>query len=278
MSSTINVGGRLIDLSVPRIMGVLNITPDSFYAGSRLENETEILRRASEMLKSGADILDIGGYSSRPGADDITEEEELERVTGALRNLRREFPSAILSLDTFRSSIADICISEYGVDIINDISGGSLDSAMFGTIAKHNVPYIIMHMKGNPQNMQKNPFYEDIMTEIIRWFSEKKRELVLKGVKDIIIDPGFGFGKTIEHNFIMLNNLERFSILDLPVLAGLSRKSMIWKILGIGPEESLNGTTVLNTIALMKGISILRVHDVAEAVEAVRLVSRLQGS
>ena len=278
MSSTINVRGQLIDLSVPRVMGVLNITPDSFYRGSRLGNETEILNRASEMLQSGADILDIGGYSSRPGADDITEEEELERVSGALRILRREFPSAILSLDTFRSSIADIGIREYGVDIINDISGGSLDNEMFAIIAEHNVPYVIMHMKGNPQNMQNDPVYEDIMAEIIKWFSEKKQELVLRGVKDIIIDPGSGFGKTIEHNFIILNNLERFSILDLPVLAGLSRKSMIWKTLGIRPEDSLNGTTVLNTIALLKGISILRVHDVAEAVEAVRLVSRLQGS
>jgi len=278
MNKTINVRGQIIDLSVPRVMGVLNITPDSFYKGSRLGNETEILNRASEMLQSGADILDVGGYSSRPGADDITEKAELERVSGALSILRREFPSAILSLDTYRSSIADIGIREYGVDIINDISGGSLDNEMFGIIAEHNVPYVIMHMKGNPQNMQNNPVYEDIMTEIIKWFSEKKQELVLRGVKDIIIDPGFGFGKTVEHNFILLNNLEHFSILDLPVLAGLSRKSMIWKTLGIRPEESLNGTTVLNTIALMKGISILRVHDVAEAVEAVRLVRWLHGS
>ena len=278
MNKTINVRGQIIDLSVPRVMGVLNITPDSFYKGSRLGNETEILNRASEMLQSGADILDVGGYSSRPGADDITEKAELERVSGALSILRREFPSAILSLDTYRSSIADIGIREYGVDIINDISGGSLDNEMFGIIAEHNVPYVIMHMKGNPQNMQNNPVYEDIMTEIIKWFSEKKQELVLRGVNDIIIDPGFGFGKTVEHNFILLNNLEHFSILDLPVLAGLSRKSMIWKTLGIRPEESLNGTTVLNTIALMKGISILRVHDVAEAVEAVRLVRWLHGS
>ncbi len=278
MNKTINIRGQIIDLTVPRVMGVLNITPDSFYKGSRLGNETEILNRASEMLQSGADILDVGGYSSRPGADDITEKVELKRVSGALSILRREFPSAILSLDTFRSSIADIGIREYGVDIINDISAGSFDNEMFGIIAEHNVPYVIMHMKGNPQNMQNNPVYEDIMAEIIKWFSEKKQELVLRGVKDIIIDPGFGFGKTIEHNFILLNNLERFSILDLPLLAGLSRKSMIWKTLGIKPEESLNGTTVLNTIALMKGISILRVHDVAEAVEAVKLISWLHGS
>lgn len=278
MRRTINVKGQLIDLSSPKIMGVLNITPDSFYRGSRLNSETEILNRASEMLKSGAAFLDVGGYSSRPGADDITEKEELERVKGALRLLRREFPSAVLSLDTFRSSVADIGIREYGVDIINDISAGTIDNKMFDIIEKHQVPYIMMHMKGTPQNMQINPVYDDIMTEIIRWFSEKKQELVLRGINDIIIDPGFGFGKTIEHNFIMLNNLERFSILDLPVLTGLSRKSMIWKTLGISPEESLNGTVVLNTVALLKGVSILRVHDVAEAVEAVKLVGRLNGS
>ena len=275
MNRTINVKGQLIDLSIPKVMGVLNITPDSFYRGSRLNSETEILNRASEMLESGADMQDIGGYSSRPGADDITENEELERVTRALRIMRKEFPSAILSLDTFRSSIADICISDYGVEIINDISAGAIDNKMFGIIEKHNVPYIMMHMKGTPKNMQTNPVYDDIMTEIIKWFYEKKQELVLRGVKDIVIDPGFGFGKTIEHNFILLNNLERFGILDLPVLAGISRKSMIWKTLGISPEESLNGTVVLNTVALMKGVSILRVHDVAEAIQAVRLVSRL---
>ena len=278
MSRTINVRGQLIDLSNPKIMGVLNITPDSFYRGSRLNSEAEIIDRASEMLQSGAAILDIGGYSSRPGADDIPEKEELKRVTGALKILRREFPSAILSLDTFRSSIADIAILEYGVDIINDVSAGTIDDKMFDIIEKHGVPYILMHMRGNPQNMQNNPVYDDIVTEIIRWFSAKKHELVLRGVRDIIIDPGFGFGKTIEHNFILLNNLERFNILDLPVLAGLSRKSMIWKTLGVSPEESLNGTVVLNTIALLKGVSILRVHDVSEAVEAVKLVGRLHAS
>jgi dihydropteroate synthase len=278
MSRTINVRGQLIDLSNPKIMGVLNITPDSFYRGSRLNSEAEIIDRASEMLQSGAAILDIGGYSSRPGADDIPEKEELKRVTGALKILRREFPSAILSLDTFRSSIADIAILEYGVDIINDVSAGTIDDKMFDIIEKHGVPYILMHMRGNPQNMQNNPVYDDIVTEIILWFSAKKQELVLRGVRDIIIDPGFGFGKTVEHNFILLNNLERFNILDLPVLAGLSRKSMIWKTLGISPEESLNGTVVLNTVALLKGVSILRVHDVAEAVEAVKLVGRLHAS
>lgn len=278
MKRTIKVKDQLLDLSVPKVMGVLNITPDSFYKGSRLKTENEILDQASEMIEYGADILDIGGYSSRPGADDITEKEEMERVGGALRLLRREFPSAILSLDTFRSSVADFGICEYGVDIINDISAGAIDNQIFDIIKKHNIPYIIMHMKGTPQNMQNNPVYDDIVAELIKWFSKKKKELVLRGVNDIIIDPGFGFGKTVDHNFILLKNLERFDILDLPLLAGLSRKSMIWKTLDISPEESLNGTVVLNTIALMKGVSILRVHDVAEAIQAVRLVNRLQSS
>ncbi|MEA1887222.1 MAG: dihydropteroate synthase [Bacteroidota bacterium] len=278
MNRTINVRNELLDFSIPRVMGVLNITPDSFYKGSRLNSGTEILNRATEMTESGADILDIGGYSSRPGADDITEKEEIKRITPALEILRKELPSAILSLDTFRASVAEIGIKDYGVDIINDISAGTIDNKMFDVIEKHNIPYVMMHMKGTPQNMQYNPVYEDILTEIIKWFSDKKQELVLRGVKDIIVDPGFGFGKTIEHNFILLNNLDRFGILDLPVLTGISRKSMIWKTLGISPEESLNGTVVLNTVALMKGVSILRVHDVNEAVQAVKLISRLRGS
>ncbi|MFO7851004.1 MAG: dihydropteroate synthase [Bacteroidota bacterium] len=278
MKRTINVRGELIDLSVPKVMGVLNITPDSFYKGSRLSSGAEILNRAIIMLESGADMLDIGGFSSRPGADDISEKEEIKRIRSALEILRKEFPSAILSLDTFRSAVAEIGINDYGVDIINDISAGSIDNKMFDIIEKHNIPYVMMHMKGTPQNMQDNPVYEDILTEIIKWFSDKKQKLVLRGVKDIIVDPGFGFGKTIEHNFILLNKLERFDILGLPVMAGISRKSMIWKTLGISPEESLNGTVVLNTVALMKGVSILRVHDVAEAVQAVKLVSRLKGS
>ncbi|HDZ41679.1 MAG TPA: dihydropteroate synthase [Bacteroidetes bacterium] len=272
----INIRGSLFDLSVPRVMGVLNITPDSFYDGSRVNSEKEILGRASKMLESGADMLDIGGYSSRPGAEDTTEKEEIERISRALKLLRKEFPSAILSLDTFRSSIAEIGIEHFGVDIINDISGGNLDNKMFDVIEKHKVPYILMHMKGTPQNMHVNPVYDDLMAEILKWFSEKKHALVIRGIKDIIIDPGFGFGKTVKHNFILLNKLERFSVLGLPVLAGLSRKSMIWKTLEISPSESLNGTVVLNTVALMKGVAILRVHDVAEAVQAIKLVKRLR--
>jgi len=274
----INIRGELYDLGTPRVMGVLNITPDSFYSGSRINDETGILRRSEEMLEAGADILDIGGYSSRPGADDISEQEELERDIMALKIIRKEFPSAIVSLDTFRSKVADAGINDYGVDIINDISGGELDRAMFDTIEKHNIPYILMHMKGRPQNMHLNTEYDDLFSEILKWFSEKKQELVLRGIRDIIIDPGFGFGKSIEHNFTLLNQLERFGVLELPIMAGLSRKSMIWRSLNISPEESLNGTTVLNTVALMKGASIIRVHDVAEARQVVQLVKLIKGS
>ena len=274
----INIRGELYDLGTPRVMGVLNITPDSFYSGSRINDETGILRRSEEMLEAGADILDIGGYSSRPGADDISEQEELERDVMALKIIRKEFPSAIVSLDTFRSKVADAGINDYGVDIINDISGGELDRAMFDTIEKHNIPYILMHMKGRPQNMHLNTEYDDLFSEILKWFSEKKQELVLRGIRDIIIDPGFGFGKSIEHNFTLLNQLERFGVLELPIMAGLSRKSMIWRSLNISPEESLNGTTVLNTVALMKGASIIRVHDVAEARQVVQLVKLIKGS
>jgi len=273
---SINIRGSLFDLRLPRVMGVLNITPDSFYSGSRVNGDAEILERASEMIESGADILDVGAYSSRPGAEDITEKEELERLIPALEILRREFPSAILSLDTFRSSIAETAIKHFGVDMINDISGGMLDDRMFDIIERYNVPYIIMHMKGNPQTMHINPVYNDLLAEIIRWFSARIQELVLRGVRDIIIDPGFGFGKTIDHNFILLNNLERFSVLEMPLMVGLSRKSMIWKTLGISPDKSLNGTSILNTVALMKGASILRVHDVNGAVQAVKLLSRLK--
>ena len=278
VNKKINLGGRLYGPETPLVMGVLNITPDSFYSGSRLLSDTDIISRAAKMLESGADILDIGGYSSRPGAPDTGEEEEQERVTRALKLLRKEYPQALLSLDTFRSGLADIAISHYGVNMINDISGGDLDDRMFSVIEKHNIPYVLMHMKGRPQTMHIDPVYDDIIAELLKWFSQKKHELVQKGVTDIIIDPGFGFGKTIRHNYLILNSMERFQMLGLPVMAGLSRKSMIWRTLGITPEDSLNGTVVLNAVALMKGASILRVHDVAEAVQAVKLISSLKGS
>ncbi len=275
MIDAINIKGELLDLTRPKVMGIINVTPDSFYSGSRISDGAVLVETAGRMINEGADMLDIGGYSSRPGADNIPSEEELRRLRSALEILRKQLPSAIISVDTFRAEIADTVINDYSVDIINDISGGQLDPGMFEVIAKHKVPYVIMHMKGNPGNMQINPEYDDVVDELLLWFSTRKQELVQRGVSDIIIDPGFGFGKTREHNFILLDNLDRFKILELPLMAGLSRKTMIWKTLGITPDESLNGTTVLNTVALMNGASILRVHDVKEAVQAVRLVEHL---
>ncbi len=274
----INVRGNLIDLSVPRVMGIINVTPDSFFSGSRAESEGEIIGKAAKMLEEGADFLDIGGWSSRPGAGEITPEEEMKRVINAVRAVSSEFPGAIISVDTYRSEIAERAILEYGAAIINDIAAGEADRLMFQTVARLKVPYIMMHMQGKPETMQVNPVYEDITSEIIRWFGERIARLKAMGVSDIIIDPGFGFGKNVRHNFELLNHLRDFSITGLPLLAGISRKSMIWKTLGITPEEALNGTTVLNTVALLAGADILRVHDVKEAVQAVKLVHSIKNS
>lgn len=271
---TINAGGRLIDFSIPKVMGIINITPDSFYSGSRFGSVDLALKAAEEMLKDGADFLDLGSYSSRPGAEDITEEEEKARLIPAVKSIKKKFPDAILSIDTFRSGVAAAAIHE-GAHIINDISGGALDSKMAETAAHFNVPYILMHMKGTPQNMNQMAVYEDILGEMMRYFSLKIKHLTEAGVKDIIIDPGFGFAKTIEQNFELLKKFELFHMAGLPLLAGLSRKSTIWRTLNIKSEDALNGTTVLNTIALMKGADILRVHDVKAAVEAVKLVERV---
>jgi dihydropteroate synthase len=272
----INAGGKLIDLDTPRVMGILNITPDSFYKGSRFSTEEEVLAAAGKMIADGADMIDIGGYSSRPGADDVSEEEERRRVVGAIKTVSREFPDTIISVDTFRSDVALGAILEAGAHIINDISAGNADRKMAGVVKRLNVPYIIMHMQGTPATMQKNPVYNDIVADLLRFFGEKIHELRQLGIMDIIIDPGFGFGKTIAHNFDLLNRLEDLSITGLPLMAGLSRKSMIWKTLGITPDEALNGTSVLNTIALLKGADILRVHDVKEASEAVRLFRKMK--
>ena len=274
----INVKGKLIDLSVPRVMGIINVTPDSFFSGSRAESEGEIIEKAGMMLEEGADFLDIGGWSSRPGAGEITPEEEMKRVINAVRVVSSEFPEAVISVDTYRSEIAERAILEYGAAMINDIAGGEADRLMFQTVARLQVPYIMMHMQGKPDTMQENPFYEDVTAEIIRWFGERIVKLHSMGVNDIIIDPGFGFGKNIRHNFELLKHLGDFSITGLPLLAGVSRKSMIWKTLGITPEEALNGTTVLNTVALLAGADILRVHDVKEAVQAVKLVQSMKNS
>jgi dihydropteroate synthase len=274
----INVRGNLIDLSVPKVMGIINVTPDSFYKESRVTTEEEIIKTSSQMIEDGVDILDIGGYSSRPGSANITPGEERSRVINAVRIVNREYPDAVISIDTFRSEIAMEAVLECGAGIINDISGGEADKKMFHVVGKIQVPYVMMHMQGVPGTMQENPVYDDVVADILRWFGERIFRLQSIGVNDIIIDPGFGFGKTSVHNFELLKKLKDFSIAGLPVLVGFSRKSMIWKTLGITPEEALNGTSVLNTVALMNGADILRVHDVKEAVQAVKLVEKLKNS
>ena len=272
----INANGQLMDLSEPQVMGILNVTPDSFYAGSRGVTESYIIERLHQILDEGASIVDIGAYSSRPGAQEVSVEEEMERLRTGLELIRKHRPDAIVSVDTFRADVAKMCVEEYGVAIINDISAGQMDKEMFTTIARLGIPYIIMHMKGTPQTMQNNPQYDHFLKEIFYYFSEKVQKLRDLGVKDIIIDPGFGFAKTLEHNYELMNHLEEFSLFELPLLVGVSRKSMIYKLLGTTPEEALNGTTSLNTIALLKGANILRVHDVKEAVEAVRIVGKMK--
>ena len=272
----INVNGRLMDLSSPRVMGILNVTPDSFYADSRMSSEEQIVSRVHQILREGADIIDIGGYSSRPGADNVSIQEEMARLRKGLQILYRELPDAVVSVDTFRSDVAKMCVEEYGVAIVNDISAGQLDERMFTTVAALNVPYIMMHMQGTPQQMQQNPSYDNLEKEVFLYFAKRIQQLRDLGMKDIILDPGFGFGKTLEHNYQLLAHLEDFSIFELPLLVGVSRKSMIYKLLGIEPQDSLNGTTVLNTISLLKGANLLRVHDVRQAVETIKLVSKLK--
>lgn len=270
---TINCGGELLNLSQPKIMGILNIAPDSFYDGGKYASKEKILERVSTMINDGCDILDIGAYSSRPGAENITSDEELQRLLPILEIVRTEFSDIIISVDTFRSELAKKVVVDFNVNIINDISAGNMDNKMFETIAGLNVPYILMHMQGNPQSMQNNPQYNNVIQELLNYFSEKVEKLKLLGVNDLIIDPGFGFGKTVDHNYQILKYLDDFKIFELPVLVGLSRKSMINKILDISSEEALNGTTVLNTLALINGANILRVHDVKEAKESIKLTN-----
>jgi len=272
---TINCNGTLIDLSKPKVMGIINLTPDSFYDGGNLRSDKDLLLKVERMLQEGATFLDIGGYSSRPGADFVSEETELKRVLPSIQLILKEFPNSILSVDTFRSSIAHECVNA-GASLINDISGGSLDQQMFKTIAKLNIPYIMMHMRGSPENMMENTQYDHLTNEIIYYFSEKIAKANEAGINDIIIDPGFGFSKTREQSFELLNELELLNHLEQPLLVGLSRKSFIYKTLKSSPEEALNGTTILNSIALFKGANILRVHDVKEAVECVNLLQNLK--
>jgi len=270
---TINCKGTLIDLSSPKVMGILNITPDSFFDGGKYKNDTDILIHVKKMLVDGATFIDVGAYSSKPGAIKISEDQEIKRILPVIDLLIREFPDIIISVDTFRSKVAELSINA-GAAIINDISGGNMDENMFKTVAKLQVPYIIMHMLGTPQNMQKNPIYSDITHELISFFSDKIFKLHQLKLNDIIIDVGFGFGKTIDHNFELLKNLSLFKNLDTPVLVGISRKSMLYKTLDISAQEALNATTSANTIALLNGANILRVHDVKEAVEAIKIVNK----
>jgi dihydropteroate synthase len=273
---TILCKGKLMDFSSPRIMGILNLTPDSFYDGGRDLSDKPVIRRVKNMISEGMDILDIGAYSSRPGATDISEQEELDRLAPRLEIIRAEFPDLPVSVDTFRSRIAKIVCNEYEVDMINDISGGNLDPEMITAISELKIPYIIMHMKGTPQDMIKKSYYEDLRRELFMFFAKKIAELNNHGVHDIIIDPGFGFGKNISHNFQLLNFLNDFKIFEQPLLVGISRKSMIYKTLKKTPAEALNGTTALHMVALQKGAKILRVHDVQAAKEVITLFEKLQ--
>ena len=271
---TINLNGNLMDLSTPKIMGILNVTPDSFYDGGMFDSNKKILDHVEKMLTDGADIIDIGGYSSRPGAKEVKLKDEIKRVVPTIELIKKEFNETTISVDTFRSEVALQAVNS-GASIINDISGGDLDPNMFNCVAELNVPYIIMHMQGNPKNMQNNPLYENIIVEIIENLSKKVFKATEAGVIDVIIDPGFGFGKTIEHNYKILSELSFFKELDCPILVGLSRKSMIYSVLEEKPENVLNGTTCLNTVSILNGANILRVHDVKEAKEVVKLTNFL---
>ncbi len=276
MMHSLNLRGKLYSLCEPKIMGILNVTPDSFYAESRTSDEEHIAARVQQLMDDGADMIDIGGYSSRSGADDVSPEEEMNRLRRGLRVVRRLYPEVPISVDTFRADVARMCVEEEGADIINDISGGMMDRQMFRTVARLGVPYILMHMQGTPDTMQQAPHYDNLRREVMLYFAERIDRLCQMGAKDIIVDPGFGFGKTLEHNYELFHHLDDFNLFNLPLLVGISRKSMIYKLLGGTPQTSLNGTTVLNTIALMKGVRILRVHDVKEAVEAKRIVMKMK--
>jgi len=268
--TTLNAGGQLLDLSCPKVMGIINLTPDSFFGGSRKPSIDEAVQQAEKMLNEGAAFLDLGAYSSRPGAEDISVQEEIDRLLPVVEVIAKQFPEAVLSVDTFRAKVAEVAINA-GAHIINDISGGQLDVDMFATVARLQVPYILMHMRGTPQNMQQQTDYDDIFAEVYDYFAGKYYELKRLGVHDIIIDPGFGFAKERAHSYALMNRLQDFNLLQLPVLVGISRKKMIYGTLGVTAAEALNGTTALNTIALTKRANILRVHDVKEAVEAVKI-------
>lgn len=268
---TINIQGELVSLNRPLVMGILNITPDSFYESSRCIDVSKAVERAGQIIEEGGDIIDVGAYSSRPGAEDVSEEEEIERLKSVLPIIRKKYPNAIISVDTFRSGVARFAVTECGADIINDITGGEGDEKMFATVAELRVPYILMHMRGTPQTMQLQTDYDNIITDIIAYFSKKVDELHQLGVNDIILDPGIGFAKSLEQNYNIIKNLTDIAQIKLPLLVGVSRKSMIYKLLNTSPSEALIGTVALNTMALTKGANILRVHDVKECVETVKI-------
>jgi dihydropteroate synthase len=274
---TINCNGRLLVLDKPVVMGIINATPDSFYSGSRKQTTTEVVQQAADMLAAGATILDIGGQSTRPESETVGADEEMNRVIPAIQAIQQQFPDCYISVDTYHASVAKAAV-EAGASMVNDVSGGCMDVDMLSTVAQLRVPFICMHMKGTPANMQLNPTYDNVTKEVLEFFIKQVEQCRLAGIHDVIIDPGFGFGKTIEHNFILLKELQLFSILQKPILLGISRKSSIYKTLGVTADEALNGTTVLHTIGLLNGANILRVHDVKEAMEAIKLVANYQSA
>ena len=275
-SYTINLNSRLTVLDKPQVMGILNLTPDSFYAMSRKQTENDVATRVAQLMAEGADIIDVGACSSRPGADNVSAEEEMERLRRGLDILRQVAPEAVVSVDTYRADVAAMCVEEYGVAMINDISAGQLDERMFDTIARLRVPYVLTHMQGTPETMQASPQYVDVVHDVLRFLAARAEILHEKGVPDVVIDPGFGFGKTLEHNYQLMDRLEEFHLLELPLLVGISRKSMIYRLLDVTPDEALNGTTALNMVALMKGAHILRVHDVKACRECIQIVDKLR--
>ena len=273
---TINAGGKLIDLSRPQVMGILNVTPDSFYDNSRCPDAATVAERVATLLREGADMIDVGGYSSRPGCADVSVDEEKRRLAIGFEAIRQQCPEAIISVDTFRAEVARWSVEEWGVQIVNDISGGEMDDKMFDTVAQLKVPYVMMHMRGTPEAMMQEQYlhYEDITADVLQYFAAKIDRLTLMGINDIIIDPGFGFSKTLDDNYRLMSHIDEFTHLGLPLLVGISRKSMIYKLLNTTPQDSLNGTTALNVLALIGGANILRVHDVKAAVEAVKIVTK----
>ncbi len=272
---SVRIHGVLYDLSEPKVMGILNYTPDSFYDGGRYSDSAAVIRKVEEMLEDGADFIDVGAVSSRPGASQVSEKEEIRRLSSVLGIINSRFPDVIVSVDTFRSEVAKISVKEFGAGMINDISSGTMDSKMLETISELQVPYVAMHMQGTPQTMQENPEYADVLNDVINFFAGRISMMRQYGINDVIIDPGFGFGKTLEHNYILAGRLQEFGMLDLPVLVGFSRKSMICNELGVSPAEALAGTVALNAVAIIKGANILRVHDVREASDTIKVVTRL---